>query len=135
MHPARAIAVIALLAAATLTRPAFAGGDPEKGAAVFRQCMICHMIGPGAQPRIGPPLNGVAGAVWGSHAGFAYSPGMQAEHAAGKVWDGAALDKWIENPRAVIPGTKMVFAGVHDAQARADVIAYISQFAADGSKK
>ena len=53
---------------------------------------------------------------------FKYSDGLKA---AGFTWDAAHIDQWITNPRAVIPGTKMSFAGVKDAKDRADLIAYL----------
>jgi cytochrome c len=68
----------------------------------------------------------------GSVAGFDYS---DANKNSGIVWDEAAFKKYIQNPQGVIPGTKMIFAGVKNEQQVNDLWAYLSQFTADGSKK
>lgn len=131
----RRLMLSALLLAAGWAGAARADGDPAKGASVFKQCAVCHMIGPKAAPRIGPPLNGIVGRGWGAWPNFAYSPGIVAGREQKKVWDEATIDRWITNPRAMIPATKMVFVGLHDPQQRADVIAYLRQFDAEGNTK
>jgi cytochrome c len=126
--------LIALAALAGLATPVRAA-DPASGEQAFKVCTACHMIGPIAKNRIGPPLNGVAGRKWGSAAGFAYSPDLAAGKNAGKVWDDATLDDYLENPKHLAPNGKMAFAGVKDAAKRADIIAYLKQFDEAGNKK
>jgi cytochrome c len=72
--------------------------------------------------RIGPTLFGVVGRKTGSVPGFHYSDANRNSHLS---WDPATLDKYLENPRGVIPGTFMSFPGLKDAQKRHDVISYL----------
>ena len=105
-----------------ISSAAFAAGDPITGKAVFQlTCSICHSPQPG-QNKIGPTLFGLIGRHTGSVAGYTYSP---PNTAANLTWDAATLDKYLEAPRAMIPGTKMTYAGLKDAQKRADLIAWL----------
>lgn len=113
--------LIALLTA--LSGTAFAAGDPAAGKSVFQStCSICHSVQPG-QNKIGPGLFGIVGRKTGSVPGYTYSPQNQA---ANLTWDPATLDKYLEAPRTMIPGTKMTYAGLKDPQKRADLIAYLA---------
>ncbi|MFG1394658.1 c-type cytochrome [Xanthobacter agilis] len=112
-----------------------AAGDPAKGEIVFKKCMACHAVGPNAKTKVGPPLNGIVGAHWAHFEGYPYSDEIKAGAAAGKAWEPANLEAWITNPKDLAPKTKMAFAGVKNAQERADLIAFLSQFGADGTKK
>src|ERR1019366_10501924 len=117
----RAAFTVTLLTAGSGT--AFAAGDPAAGKSVFQStCSICHSVQPG-QNKIGATLSGVVGRKTGSVAGYTYSPQNQA---ANLTWDAATLDKYLEAPRAMIPGTKMTCGGLKDAQKRADLIAYLA---------
>jgi len=99
------------------------GGDPAAGKAVFgTSCGICHTVKPGDN-KIGPTLFGVVGRKTGSVPDYTYSP---ANLAANITWTDATLDKYLEAPRAMIPGTKMAYAGVKDATKRADLISYLN---------
>jgi cytochrome c len=111
---------------------AAAAQDATNGESVFKQCAICHAVGPGAQNKIGPELNGLDGRHSGSAANFNYS---DANKNSGIVWDEATFKQYIANPRAMIPGTKMPFAGLKDVQQINDLWAYLKQFNADGSTK
>jgi cytochrome c len=115
--PAEAAARVAALPAP------YAAGDSEHGHIVFARCQICHSAIPGGADMIGPNLSGVIGRKAGAKPGFSYSDGLKA---AGFVWTPQRLDTWLTNPRAMIPGTKMSFAGLSDAKDRADVIAYLA---------
>ena len=125
--------LIAILPTAALAQqPA---GDVAKGEQIFKTCHICHDLGPGAKPKVGPPLNGVVGRHWASWPGYSYSQGLQDGKAKGNVWTPDLLNKWLENPRALVPGTKMIFPGLKTAEQRADIIAYLGQFDEKGNKK
>jgi len=132
----RAMTVLALLAIGAAlgatTQAARAAGDPAKGAQVFRQCMPCHRIGPGAQNLVGPELNGLDGRKTGSAPAYNYSA---ANKNSGIVWSKDEFEKYIQDPRKVIPGTKMFFAGIKRKSDIEDLWAYLAQFKADGSKK
>ncbi|WP_454916836.1 c-type cytochrome [Xanthobacter sediminis] len=133
-----------VLFASTLALLVFAGaaraedapaGDAAKGEVVFKKCMACHAIGPGAKTKVGPPLNGIVGAKWAHFEGYPYSQDIKDGAAAGKVWDVATLDNYVTNPKVLAPKGKMAFPGLKDAGDRADLIAFLSQFDAEGNKK
>ena len=119
------LAAVALLA---LSAPALAEGDATKGKAAFAKCGICHQVGPGAKTVVGPVLNGFVGRKAASVADYAmYSPGMKKLGADGFVWTDENIDKWIANPKAMLPDSPMAlaFQGIPDAGERADIIAYL----------
>lgn len=106
---------------ATLPAP-YNAADLDNGKHKFAQCRSCHTTVQGGPNMTGPNLWGVFGRKAGSLEGFSYSDGVKA---AGFSWDVGHLDKWITDPRAMIPGTKMTFFGIKDAKDRVDVIAYL----------
>lgn len=112
-----------------LTSVAASAGDPAAGAIVFKKCAVCHAIGPGAVNKVGPELNGVVGRPAGSVPDYNYS---QANKGSGIVWDEAILTEYLADPRGVVPGTKMTFAGLRNETDIANVIAYLAQFGPDG---
>lgn len=124
------LAILAAAMASLVAGSAYAA-DIEHGEKVFRKCKTCHMVGPGAKSRVGPPLNGLFGRKAGTYEGFNYT---DANKNSGITWDVATFTKYIKDPKGVIPGTKMAFAGLTDEADIADVIAYLQQFKADGSK-
>jgi len=107
--------------------PALAEGDATKGKAAFAKCGICHQVGPGAKTLVGPELNGIVGRKAASIADYPYSAGMKKLGADGWVWTEENIDKWITDPKALIPDSPMAlaFPGVPDAGERADIIAYL----------
>ena len=123
--------IIAAAIVAAATQNALAQ-DPQKGKVVFNICLACHSIGPGAQNKVGPELNGLDGRHSGSAPNFTYS---DANKNSGIVWDEAEFKKYIQNPQGVIPGTKMIFPGIKNEQQVNDLWAYISSFNADGTTK
>jgi cytochrome c len=125
----RLVLTAALIAALTVAASA---QDVEKGANVFKRCLPCHSIGPGAANKVGPVLNGLDGRHSGSVAGFNYS---DANKNSGIVWNEATFKEYIKDPRAKIPGTKMIFAGIKDDAEINDLWAYIKQFDAEGNVK
>ena len=93
-------------------------GDAAKGEVAFAQCKICHQLD---RNGIGPELHGVVGRKAGSVPAFNYS---DTDKKSGITWTPEKIFQFIEKPQRVIPGTRMTFAGVSDAQPRADIIAY-----------
>ena len=114
-----------LSAALVWSVSAYAEGDKAHGEQVFKQCKVCHSIGANAKAGVGPEQNGVYGAKAGSRAGYNYSPAMKDAGEKGLVWNDANLDKYLENPKSVVPGTKMVFPGLKNEKDRLDVIAFL----------
>jgi cytochrome c len=110
-----------------LAGPASAAGDAAKGKEAFAKCAICHQVGPGAKTLVGPELNGIVGRKTASVEGYPYSPGMKKLGDDGFVWSEENIDKWIADPKAMLPQSPMAlaFAGVPDADERANIIAYL----------
>jgi len=100
-----------------------ATGNAERGAELYpRACAACHSLAPG-EHRTGPSLAGIWGRKAGSADGFRrYSPALGT---AAVVWDATTLDTWLTNPAKLIVGTWMAFPDIGDAQARADLIAFL----------
>ena len=122
------IACVLLVAAAAPSR----AQDAAAGQKEFQVCRACHQIGPGAKIAVGPVLNGVVGRKAGTFPGYQYS---EANRDSGLVWSPEELDKYLTNPQAVVPHTKMIFPGLKDEQKRKNLITYLQQFNEDGSKK
>ncbi len=95
----------------------------DKGKSTAKQCQACHTFEKGGPNRVGPNLWGIVGRPRASHPGFNYSSAMKAK---GGKWTFDELDKFIVDPRGDISGTAMTFAGIHNDQQRADVIAYLN---------
>jgi cytochrome c len=106
--------------------------DVEAGESSFKKCLPCHDIGDDARNKVGPVLNGLAGRKSGTVEGFSYS---DANKNSGLTWDEATFKDYIKDPRAKIPGTKMIFPGIKNEKEAENLWTYISQFKADGSKK
>ena len=98
-----------------------ASASAERGAQIAKPCLICHNVEEGQGPKVGPDLYGVVDRAVASAAGFNYSAALKAK---GGKWTFAALNKWLTNPRADVPGTTMTFVGMSSGKQRADVIAY-----------
>jgi cytochrome c len=106
--------------------------DVAAGETSFRKCAPCHSIGPDATNKVGPVLNGLNGRPAGTVDGFNYS---DANKASGITWDEAVFKEYIKDPRAKVPGTKMVFAGIKSEKELGDLWSYVSQFDKDGNVK
>lgn len=105
-------------------------GDADAGQKEFRRCASCHMAGDDAVNRVGPVLTDIVGASAGAIEGFRYSNAFKAAHDDGLVWTEAALDAFLTNPREYLPGNRMSFRGLSDADDRANLIAYLRAFQA-----
>jgi cytochrome c len=105
--------------------------DADAGAQVFAKCRICHQVGETAKIAVGPVLNGVVGRKAGTFPGYSYSA---ANKDSGITWDEPTLKEYLKNPRAKVPGTKMIFPGLPNDQDISNVIAYLKQFGPDGKK-
>lgn len=96
-------------------------GNAANGKQVFAQCRMCHVTDAGVN-KIGPSLHDIIGRTAGTAPGYTYSA---ANAGAGFVWTKEKLFQFLEKPTRVIPQTKMIYAGLPDAQKRADLIAYL----------
>ncbi len=106
--------------------------DAAAGEKVFAVCKACHQIGENAKNGVGPELNGVIGRKAGSVPGYNYSA---ANKNSGITWDEPTFREYIKDPKAKVPGTKMVFAGLKDEKKIDDLTAFLKQFDASGKKK
>ena len=102
----KGLAIACLLLASTAGARA---QDAAAGENSFKKCLPCHRIGEGAKNLVGPELNGLDGRKSGTAEGYNYS---EANKNSGITWGEAVFKEYITNPRAKIPGTKMVFAGI-----------------------
>ena len=123
-----AVAAIAIAASAA---PALAQ-DLAAGENSFKKCLPCHRVGPDAKNLVGPLLNGLEGRKSGTIEGYNYT---DANKNSGITWDEKTFAEYITDPRAKIPGTKMVFAGIKSENEKAALWAYLKQFDAKGEKK
>jgi cytochrome c len=106
--------------------------DVAAGENSFKKCLPCHRIGADAKNLVGPELNGLDGRKSGTVEGYNYS---DANKNSGITWGEDVFKEYITNPRAKIPGTKMVFAGISSENERNNLWAYLKQFDASGNKK
>jgi len=125
----RSLALAAVALAASVG--AALAQDAAAGETSFKKCMPCHDVGDDAKNKVGPMLNGLAGRKSGTIEGFNYS---DANKNSGIVWSEETFKDYIKDPRAKIPGTKMIFPGIKNEKEAGDLWTYLKQFKADGSK-
>jgi cytochrome c len=121
-------AMVALVASAGVA----GAGDLAAGETSFKKCMACHSVGETAKNAIGPVLNGLKGRKSGAVAGYSYS---DANKNSGIVWDEGTFKDYIKDPKAKIPGTKMVFPGIKNENEADNLWSFLEQFGPDGKKK
>lgn len=123
-----ALAAIAILAASASA----VAQDLAAGENSFKKCLPCHSVGEGAKNKVGPVQNGLDGRKSGTIEGYNYT---DANKNAGITWNEETFSEYIKDPRAKIPGTKMVFAGIKNENEIKNLWAYLKQFDAEGKKK
>jgi cytochrome c len=106
--------------------------DVAAGEQSFKKCLVCHSIGADAKNKVGPAQNGLDGRKAGTVEGFNYS---DANKNSGITWNEQTFKQYIKAPQAMIPGTKMTFAGITDPQEGDNLWAYLKQFGRDGRVK
>ena len=124
------VALMAVLAL-TATHGIAQAQDAAAGEKIFTRCRPCHQIGEGAKNLVGPELNGIVGRKAGSAEGYNYS---DANKNSGITWDEATLKEYLKNPKAKVPGTKMIFAGLPKQEDIDNLVAFLKQYGADGHK-
>lgn len=111
--------------------PALAG-DAAAGANSFKKCQACHDVGETAKNKVGPILNGLAGRKSGTIPNYNYT---EANKNSGITWDEASFKDYIKDPKAKIPGTKMIFPGIKNEKEQDDLWTYLAAFDETGKKK
>ncbi len=96
----------------------------DRGKTLFLQCRACHSLGEGGPNRVGPNLFGIFGSKAGIVPGFSYSDVMANSDL---VWTTEAMDEWLKQPSKFMPGNRMIFFGIPEAQDRADLMTYLRQ--------
>src|SRR3954447_914987 len=120
-------AVVILAATESASAQDLAAGENS-----FKKCLPCHSVGADAKNKVGPVLNGLEGRKSGSIEGYSYT---DANKNSGITWSEDTFKEYITDPRAKIPGTKMVFAGIKSENEKAALWAYLKQFDTKGEKK
>ncbi len=124
-NPARLAVIPALLVLLLAGAAGFAKPATDKvaeGKRAFAMCATCHAVTADAPRKMGPNLFGVVGRKAGSMATPAPSPALKN---SGIVWDAKTLDAFIASPRKTVPGTRMPYGGMSDAERRAAIVAYL----------
>jgi cytochrome c len=106
--------------------------DVAAGETSFKKCAPCHDIGEDAKNKVGPELNGLDGRKSGTAPDYNYS---DANKSSGITWNEESFKEYIRDPRAKVPGTKMIFPGIKNDEEVANLWAYIRQFGPDGKIK
>jgi cytochrome c len=123
-----ALVIIASSAGASATL----AQDVAAGKTSFNKCLACHAVGDGARNKVGPQLNGLDGRKAGTAPDYSYS---DANKNSGITWNEAIFKEYIKDPKAKIPGTKMVFAGIKTDTEINDLWAFLAQYDKDGKTK
>src|SRR3982074_2219668 len=106
--------------------------DAAAGKTSFNKCLACHAVGDGAKNKVGPELNGIDGRKSGTAEGYSYS---DANKNSGITWSKEQFLEYIKDPKAKIPGTKMIFPGIKNEKEANDLWAFLAQYDKDGKTK
>ncbi len=128
MHTLARLAGVAIATACVSPTALAEDGDAARGERIFQYCFSCHSVDPNEQAQLeGPSLYRIVGRPAASLKGFSYSDAMKKRGAEGLKWDAATLNRYIADPQAIVPGTRMSAAPLRDEQARVDLIAYLAK--------
>lgn len=123
-----AVVVVTSMAAAS----AALAQDAATGKTSFNKCLACHAVGETAKNKVGPVLNGLEGRKSGTVEGYSYT---EVNKNSGITWNKEQFLDYIKDPKAKIPGTKMVFAGIKNETEAADLWAFLASYDKDGKTK
>jgi cytochrome c len=100
-------------------------GAEDAGAKLYKNhCGVCHSLDPAAPPRQGPHLHGLFQREAGTLEGYKYSAALKA---AAWQWTPEQLDRWLTDPKALVPGTTMSVYRQKDPDKRKLIIDYLIQ--------
>ena len=120
MSSTQILAIIALMLGISTTALA---ADDVRGEKLFNyKCRACHSLVEGKN-KVGPSLYGMFGREAGSLPGYKFSKALKSSDI---VWDEETLDKWLQDSRKFISGTKMRFK-MKKEQDRKDIIDYLEK--------
>ncbi len=121
-----AVSILTLLLPSMLCSAPALAGDAEAGAKLFKRlCSGCHNIGPSVRSSFGPELNGIIDRPAGSAQDYQYSTAMKS---SGIVWTRDKLSLYLQDPKGVVPGTRMIFWGLSDEEKIDNLLAYLQTF-------
>ncbi|MGZ0703778.1 c-type cytochrome [Pseudomonas piscis] len=121
-----AVSILTLLLPSMLCSAPALAGDAEAGAKLFKRlCSGCHNIGPSVRSSFGPELNGIIDRPAGSAQDYQYSTAMKS---SGIVWTRDKLTQYLQDPKGVVPGTRMIFWGLSDEEKIDNLLAYLQTF-------
>jgi cytochrome c len=123
---------VLVVIASSATASAALAQDVAAGKTSFNKCLACHAIGDGAKNKVGPELNGLNGRKAGTAPNYSYS---DANKNSGITWNEAEFKDYIKDPKAKIPGTKMIFPGIKNEKEVNDLWAFLAQYDKDGKTK
>ena len=126
-----ALGALVMIASSAAASAALAQ-DAAAGKTSFGKCLACHAIGEGAKNKVGPELNGIDGRKSGTAEGYSYS---DANKNSGITWNKEQFLDYIKDPKAKIPGTKMIFPGIKNEKEANDLWAFLAQYDKDGKIK
>ncbi|MBX2883392.1 MAG: c-type cytochrome [Granulosicoccus sp.] len=128
VHSSRRSVRLRLLFVALLIGASFSSAKvfADGGALFQNECVHCHAKVANGSAQVGPALVDIIGKPAAVQADYAYSDALQMQAASGLVWDAATLDRFIESPGEVIPGTKMSYKGLADEQKRKALILWLA---------
>ena len=118
-------AAVAALAVSLASAASAQDGDVARGQRLFnQQCRSCHTLEKGGASVAGPNLYGLFGSKAGTAQGYEFSESMLR---SGLLWDDKTVADYLRDPKATVPGTKMVYGGMKQAGQLADMVAYLKQ--------
>jgi cytochrome c len=123
---------VLVVIASSATASAALAQDVAAGKTSFNKCLACHAIGEGAKNKVGPELNGINGRKAGTAPDYSYS---DANKNSGLTWSEVEFKDYIKDPKAKIPGTKMIFPGIKNEKEANDLWAFLAQYDKDGKTR
>jgi cytochrome c len=110
-------------AGSTSSVPLIAKASADAGKSKAGVCTACHTLNKDEPAKVGPNLYNIVNSPIARDKSFSYSDALKAMDK--KRWTYDALDNFLSSPQDYAPGNKMPFAGMKDAQDRANLIAYL----------
>jgi cytochrome c len=99
----------------------------QEGERVFQRCYACHSLDPAERGLSGPTLRGIFGRRAGTLDSFDYSRSLREAGRDGLVWSAETLDRFLEDPEAVVQGVRMGGIRLRNAAERRALIRWLER--------